>query len=151
MPWCQQAPGHQWLQHWVYTYSVPAVYGLKLSSVISWTASHSPKNYSAISIRADSRLVPSQWETLLQCNALTHWLGANLQSALYIPKLDLYDFYFLCVFCQHNLSKYVIETYLGENYDNVNVIAQSHWIIIQWKVEFTITGYWDKTWQWKWL
>ena len=32
--------------------------------------------------RADSRLMPSQWKTLLQCNAISHWLGTNLQSAL---------------------------------------------------------------------
>ena len=32
--------------------------------------------------RADSRLVPSPWETLLQSNAFSHWLGANLDSAL---------------------------------------------------------------------
>ena len=31
--------------------------------------------------RADSRLAPSQWETVLQCNAVSHWLGANLESA----------------------------------------------------------------------
>ena len=36
--------------------------------------------------RADSRLVPSQWETSLQSNAVSHWLGANLESAL-----DYYD------------------------------------------------------------
>ena len=35
------------------------------------------------SIRADSRLAPSQWETLLQSNAISHWLGSNLKSALY--------------------------------------------------------------------
>ena len=28
--------------------------------------------------RADSRLAPSQWEMLLQSNAVSHWLGANL-------------------------------------------------------------------------
>ena len=33
--------------------------------------------------RADSRIAPcSQWETLLQSNAISHWLGANLESAL---------------------------------------------------------------------
>ena len=32
--------------------------------------------------RADSRFVPSQWETLLQSNAIPHWLGANLESAV---------------------------------------------------------------------
>ena len=33
-------------------------------------------------LRADSRLVPSQWETLLQRNTVSHWLGVNLESAL---------------------------------------------------------------------
>ena len=32
--------------------------------------------------RADSRLAPSQWETALQSNAVSYWLGANLESAL---------------------------------------------------------------------
>ena len=31
---------------------------------------------------AHSRLAPSQWETSLQSNAVSHWLGANLESAL---------------------------------------------------------------------
>ena len=33
-------------------------------------------------IRADSTIAPSQWETPLQSNAVSHWLGANLESAL---------------------------------------------------------------------
>ena len=33
-------------------------------------------------IRADSRFTSSQWETALQSNAVSHWLGANLESAL---------------------------------------------------------------------
>ena len=32
--------------------------------------------------RADSRFAPSQWETSLQSNAISHCLGANLESAL---------------------------------------------------------------------
>ena len=32
--------------------------------------------------RVDSRFVPSQWETSLQSNAVSHWLCANLESAL---------------------------------------------------------------------
>ena len=32
---------------------------------------------------ADSRLAPSQWETALQSNAVSHWLGANLEAALH--------------------------------------------------------------------
>ena len=34
------------------------------------------------SINHDSRLAPSQWETSLQSNAVSHWLGANLESIL---------------------------------------------------------------------
>ena len=34
--------------------------------------------------RADSRLAPSQSETVLLCNSVSHWLGANLESALMI-------------------------------------------------------------------
>ena len=34
-------------------------------------------------LRADFGLVPSQWETPLQSNAVSHWLGANLELALY--------------------------------------------------------------------
>ena len=33
--------------------------------------------------RADSRLAPSPWETSLQSNAVSHWLGANLESDLW--------------------------------------------------------------------
>ena len=33
-------------------------------------------------IRADSRFAPGQWETALLCNDVSHWLGANLESAL---------------------------------------------------------------------
>ena len=33
--------------------------------------------------RADSWLAPSQWEMMLQSNAVSHWLGANLESDLY--------------------------------------------------------------------
>ena len=32
--------------------------------------------------KAESRSEPSQWETLLQSNTISHWLGTNLESAL---------------------------------------------------------------------
>ena len=35
-----------------------------------------------IQFTADPRLAPSQWETSLQSNDISHWLGANLESAL---------------------------------------------------------------------
>ena len=39
--------------------------------------------YGHDTVRAESRLAPSQWEMSLQSNAISHWLGANLESALY--------------------------------------------------------------------
>ena len=35
-------------------------------------------------VRADSRFAPNQWETSLQSNDVSHWLGENLESALYV-------------------------------------------------------------------
>ena len=32
--------------------------------------------------RDDSRFAPNQWEMALQSNAVSHWLGANLESVL---------------------------------------------------------------------
>ena len=32
--------------------------------------------------RDDSRFAPSQWETALLCNDISHWLGASLESAM---------------------------------------------------------------------
>ena len=32
--------------------------------------------------RVDTRFAPSQWETALLCNDVSHWLGASLESAL---------------------------------------------------------------------
>ena len=34
--------------------------------------------------RQQSRYAPSQWETLLQCNNVSHWLGAYLNWSLHI-------------------------------------------------------------------
>ena len=36
--------------------------------------------------RADFRLVPSQLETALLCNDASYWLGANLESALWLAE-----------------------------------------------------------------
>ena len=40
--------------------------------------------HTLIYIRVDSRFAPSQWEMPLLCNDISHWLGASLESALYI-------------------------------------------------------------------
>ena len=35
-----------------------------------------------IECRAESMFAPSQWETALLCNDVSHWLGTNLESAM---------------------------------------------------------------------
>ena len=51
-----------------------------MASVIC--TSVSPSSICQPLYRSDSRLTPSQWEMLLQCNTVSHWLGENLESAL---------------------------------------------------------------------
>ena len=38
-------------------------------------------------LRADSRFAPSQWETVLLCNDISHWLGASLKWALILTEM----------------------------------------------------------------
>ena len=42
-----------------------------------------------IHVRVDSRFVLSQRETVLLCNDVSHWLGANLESTLCVIKRNL--------------------------------------------------------------
>ena len=49
----------------------------------SLIAGHKPR-FSPVD---DSRLAPSQWETSLQSNAVSHWLAANLDSALFSENI----------------------------------------------------------------
>ena len=51
-------------------------------ALISTTAMLFLKKSLSDTYRADCRLAPSQWETALQSNAVSHWLDANLDSAL---------------------------------------------------------------------
>ena len=39
--------------------------------------------------RAHSRFAPSQWETVLLCNDVSHWLGASLESAQYLCRQEV--------------------------------------------------------------
>ena len=52
---------------------------------ITWmlsTETFSRVNISPRRSRTDSMFAPSQWETALLCNDVSHWLSANLESAL---------------------------------------------------------------------
>ena len=52
------------------------------------TAYSSPRlNAGLANRRCDSRFAPSQWETALFCNDVSHWSGASLESTmLYVSK-----------------------------------------------------------------
>ena len=50
--------------------------------------------------RADSKFTPSQWEMALLCNVVSHWLGANLESAMQVVKL----FTTICKQISHHMA-----------------------------------------------
>ena len=79
-----------WWRHYVNAQPLP-----------EWIPTHSIKPYGQNSLkfeskykilhsgrctRADSRFAPSQWETALLCNKVSHWLGTSLESALCIQS-----------------------------------------------------------------
>ena len=48
-------------------------------SLCNWVFNKTREQYR---YRADSRFAPSQWETALLCNNVSHWLGTSLESNL---------------------------------------------------------------------
>ena len=69
----------------------------KVIQVKFWPSGQDLKQKGSTQYRADSKLAPSQWETSLQSNAVSNWLGANLESALqyYDPAYQCINFH-LC-------------------------------------------------------
>ena len=60
---------------------------VRFYQVTNWDNEMRNKEYN---YRADSWLAPSHWETTLQSNVVSHWLGANLESALnyYLSRME---------------------------------------------------------------
>ena len=97
MSWLPVAPYKQQLWYWLSKVTWSSSYirlrmiKVSMSFSVSWKINLVRQGL----IRADyrlapsqretaySRLTPSQWETSLQSNAVSHWLGANLESALF--------------------------------------------------------------------
>ena len=102
MAWCLTAPSHYLNQCWFLTsevlwHSHEGFFSEKKSRYLSLTwvfkitilrlQLHLPRAnewrlYVCIGYRADSRFAPSQCETSSQSNAVSHWLGTNLESTL---------------------------------------------------------------------
>ena len=74
--------------HWSYHSFALSHYYL-LSRIIKWDGSYQEQHF----YRADSRFAPSQWETALHCNNVSHWLGASLESALFLHPIKLLQVY----------------------------------------------------------
>ena len=72
--------------------------------------------------RADSRFAPSQWETALLCNDVSHWLGASLESHLnYIP-----NYYVGCNYLSMPIPSFCAKVFICENTTFVTYVSFSH-------------------------
>ena len=81
--------------------------------------------------RADSRFVPSQWETVLPCNNVSHWLGASLEIRIspdfdssIMPEISLRACQIICwikdaLIC---MWKYLTDSNLSYGISIVNVL-----------------------------
>ena len=114
--------------------SFPLYNNLSLPCRWKWPCGH----------RADSRLAPSQWETALLCNDVSHWLGTSLESALrhlkqqlaFLTHLGLNQIsphfadIFKCIFLRKNIFRF-----------------KFHWSLflrVQWVIQLSIIDYWYK-------
>ena len=69
-----------------------------------------------------SRLAPSQWETPLQSNGISHWLGTNLESSLYSDQST-----------NSELTYVIVNNSFSQQHGNDKVISVK-WIYIIYKV-----------------
>ena len=60
------------------TCEFPSQRAINAENVSIWWRHH----VNSLTIRADFRFAPSQWETALLCNDVSDWLGASIKSAL---------------------------------------------------------------------
>ena len=72
--------------HWFHHLLTPKIKYNEFLPLRTWIIQKKQGNTMPAGSRFDSRFAPSQWETLLQSNTISHWLGANLESALWVPK-----------------------------------------------------------------
>ena len=81
-------------------------------------------------IRADSSLAPSQWQTSLQSNAVSHWLGANLESCL-----SLNDTLKESGFCRGNNC--MAKKYNWNKFPIILLAKKYHWLK-EWIVAYSV-------------
>ena len=74
--------------------------------------------------RDQSRYVPSQWEPLLQCNDISHWLREYLDWSLHSPYLALYA---VCGFRSNSVCHHQNEKHSWDRF--VSLKKYSSWIV----------------------
>ena len=85
-------------------------------NVVPWGIS------SGHNISADSRFAPSQWETVLLCNDVSHWLGASLESA---PQ-----YYNQCIWFQTHFVDRKLFHFDRYFLDFLSIRLSQHWYTI---------------------
>ena len=60
-------------------------------TTIQWFVYVFVDSMTSIDIRTDQRFAPSEWETVLLCNDVSHWLGARLESTLNMANEILWN------------------------------------------------------------
>ena len=80
--------------------------------------------------RAASRLAASKWGTSLQSNAISHWLGANLESTMY-HILELIDTTPRRSAIHMRLHRYLIRT----DKSSQQIQDHSKWILFSWMIK----------------
>ena len=109
----------------------PNVMGNDLSKTFSWYTTvvlfllslmgPSVRKSACDIYRADFRLAPSQWETALQSNAVSHWLDANLESTLFpcLPSSHIVE--------RHYRDNTVCVNQWECQYTNYNLFTRERW------------------------
>ena len=83
--------------HWRYIKCIRGKYIYKICMEVEVTYGYFMKCIS----RDQSRYVPSQWETSLHCNNISHWLGTNLDWSLHFWLMVSYNEseWMICLIC----------------------------------------------------
>ena len=126
MLWLHTCPGYfrkpwminNFITYWAVTYIRDLTVIRNVLGKIDW---HQTKTEHII--RADPRFAPNQWETALLCNDVSHWLGANLESALIMART-------MCIFVFGNLlqiSRWNTETTICKK--KINFVIMQCWNI----------------------
>ena len=84
-------------------------------------------------VRADSRLGPSQWETSLQSNPISHWLGTYLESALCYEELPLCEIPQCCaiLITFSNIFHNPCDIFVW-NWFSIMTLSSALWILMAW-------------------